>query len=167
MTQPFWEVALAKQQGKLINQAMDYSAQSRTAPVIAMQPLTPSHTAWQPLPTSQPAQTYAFASRSAPIVFRHPPARPQSARIASGSGHHASPAGNGNAGDGDAGDGLPIDLGARLKSLKRPPGWLGGALIAVAGFLGNQLRHPEAPAMQTSAVSHPVVPVHAKHAKAK
>ena len=167
MTQPFWEVELAKQQGKIINSAMDYSAQSRSAPVIAMQPLTPSPPAWQPPPTSRPAQTYAPASRSAPIVFAHPSAS-QSARMhRKQTGMMRPPAAHTASRDGNAGDGLPLDLVARLKPLKHPPGWLAGVLVAVAGYVGNQLRHPEAPPLQASAFSHPVVPAHATRAKAK
>ena len=172
MTQPFWEVELAKQHGKLINSAMDYSRESRTAPVFAM---PPSPTAWQPPPTVRPAQTYAPASRSAPIVFSHPTVAPQSARMAPPagqqpgtmrppaartapvSGHHAS----------HADDGLLLELGARLKSLKHPPGWLAGAAIVIAAYIGNQVRHAEVPPIKTSATNHPLVPAHAKRAKSK
>lgn len=169
MTQPFWEVELAQQQGRLINAAMDYSAQSRTAPVIAMQPLTPSPMAWQSPPMSRPAQTYAPASRSAPIVFSPPPV-PQSTRMhRKQTGTMRPPAARtaSSPDDGDACDEVLLDLGARLKSLKHPPGWLAGVLVAVAGYIGNQLRHPEAPPVQASATTHSGVPAQAKHAKAK
>jgi hypothetical protein len=170
MPQPFWEVELAKQHGKLINAAMDYSPESRTAPVFAMPRTAPC---WQPPPTVRPVQTYAPASRSAPVVFSHAPVAPQSTRMAAPAWTQTStvrpPAARtaSRAGDGDASDGLPVDLGAKSKPLQHPPGWLAGTLIVVAAYVGNQLRHPAVPPMQASASKHAVVPAHTNRAKAK
>lgn len=173
MPQPFWEIELAKQHGKLVNPAMDYSPASRTAPAFAMPPSTASCTVWQSPPTVLPAQTYAPVSRCAPIVFTHRTVAPKSARMelpaweATGTMRPQAERIASYADGGAASDGLLFDLGERLKSLKHPPGWLAGTLIVIAAYVGNQLRHPAAPPMQASAMKHAVVPAHANRAKAK
>lgn len=174
MTQPFWEVELAKKRGELINSALDYSSESRTASTFATRPFTPSRTAWHPPPPmARPAQTYTPAYRSTPIVFREPATVPQSARVQrptwqqtgttrAPAAHTASDAG-GVAGS----DGLLLDLGARLQSLKQPPGWFAALLITLAGYVGGQLRQPETPPAQASATKHQVALTHAKGVKAR
>jgi len=159
MPQPFWEVELAKQHGKLINPALDYAPESRTAPVFAKRPLTPTAFDWQPPPTVRPAQTYTPANQNAPLVFRHPIVAPQSAHTAplawKPTGTMRPPAARTTSGadGGAASDGSLFDLGARPKTVKNPPGWLAGTLIVIAGYVGSQLRHHEAPPVQAGAIN--------------
>lgn len=166
MPQPFWEVELAKQHGKLINAAMDYSPESRTAPVFVM-PRTAS--GWQPPPMVRPAQTFTPASRSVPIVFRHPPVAAQSVRMGppawQQTGTVRAPARTASCAEaGDALDRVRLDPGTQRKSLQHPPGWLAGVLIVIAGYVGNQLRHHEAPPAHSGARSHAVsAPTQSSH----